>query len=98
MKEKKPAVYFVTNKKGGTIYTGVTSDIVKRVYEHKHKLADGFTKKYNCSLLVYYEIYDDMYEAIKREKRLKNYLREWKIELIEKDNPDWRDLYSDIVG
>ena len=93
---KQPAVYFVTNRKGGSIYTGVTSNLIKRIYEHKHKLVEGYTKKYNCDKLVYYEIYDDMYEAIKREKRLKNYLREWKVELIEKGNPEWKDLYDSL--
>jgi len=94
--EKIPAVYFITNKKRGTIYTGVTSNLHKRIYEHKHKFVKGFTNKYNCNKLVYYEVFDDMYEAIKKEKRFKNYLRDWKVELIEKNNPEWRDLYGDL--
>jgi putative endonuclease len=70
---------------------------VKRVYEHKNADVNSYTKRYNCKNLVYFEILDDMYEAIKREKRLKNYLREWKIELIEKNNPEWLDLYNEIL-
>ncbi len=97
MNEKQPAIYFLSNKKDGSIYTGVTSNLIKRVYDHKYADTNGYTKKYNCKKLVYFEIYDDMYEAIKREKRLKNYLRDWKIELIERDNPDWNDLYDTIA-
>jgi putative endonuclease len=87
----------MTNKSKGTLYIGVTSNIIKRIYEHKNKLTDGFTKKYNLKKLVYYEIYDDINEAIKREKQLKSWKREWKIELVEKINNNWNDLYDEIL-
>jgi len=87
----------MSNKSNTTIYIGVTSDLIKRVYEHKNKLIDGFTKKYNIDKLVYYEIYDDINEAIKREKQLKTFKREWKNELVEKDNKNWADLYDKIL-
>ena len=87
----------MSNRKNGTLYIGVTSDIVKRVFEHKGKFVDGFTKKYDLDILVYYELLDSMEEAIKREKQLKKWNRAWKIELIEKFNPTWKDLYKDIV-
>lgn len=87
----------MASKKNGTLYIGVTNDLVRRVYEHKEGLIEGFTKKYNVKNLVYYEIYNEMYEAIKREKAMKKWLRKWKIELIEKTNPDWVDLYEEIV-
>jgi putative endonuclease len=93
----KSYIYIMTNKKNGTLYIGVTSDIVKRVYEHKNKLTDGFTKKYNLEKLVYYEIYDDIKEAITREKQLKNWKRDWKLELINKVNSNWDDLYNGIL-
>ena len=87
----------MSNRKNGTLYIGVTSDIIKRVFEHKEKLVDGFTKKYALDTLVYYELFDSIEEAIKREKQLKKWNRAWKIELIEKFNPTWKDLYKDIV-
>lgn len=87
----------MSNKLNTTIYIGVTSDLIKRVYEYKHKLIDGFTKKYNINKLVYYEVYDDINEAIKREKQLKTFKREWKNELIEKNNTSWSDLYDKIL-
>ena len=90
-------IYIMANKSNRTIYVGVTSDLIKRVYEHKNKLSDGFTKKYNIDKLVYYEIYDDINEAIKREKQLKTFKREWKNELIEKENREWFDLYDKIL-
>ncbi len=90
-------IYIMTNKSNTTIYVGVTSDLVKRVYEHKQKLLDGFTKKYNINKLVYYEVYSDISEAIKREKQLKTFKREWKNQLIDKDNKNWNDLYDDIL-
>ncbi|MFH1678864.1 MAG: GIY-YIG nuclease family protein [Candidatus Omnitrophota bacterium] len=91
-------VYILTNKRNGTLYTGVTSDLIKRVWEHKNKFEEGFTKKYNINKLVYYEIYNDPENAIKREKRLKKYKREWKLNLIEKENPEWKDLYKEIIS
>jgi len=87
----------MTNKKYGTLYTGVTNDLVRRVSEHKQGVIKGFTKKYNLKMLVYYEIYNDIKEAIKREKAIKKWNRKWKIELIEKMNPDWNDLYNEII-
>lgn len=87
----------MASKKNGTLYIGVTNNLVRRVYEHKEGLIEGFTKKYNVKNLVYYEVYNDMYEAIKREKAMKKWLRKWKIELIEKTNPDWIDLYEEII-
>mgnify|MGYP000733444786 CR=1 FL=1 len=91
-------VYILASKKNGTLYIGVTNDIIRRTYEHRNGLIEGFTKKYNVKLLVYYEIHQDINEAIKREKALKKWLRKWKIELIEKSNPDWKDLYDEITG
>ena len=88
----------LTNKKSGTLYIGVTSDLVKRIYEHKTKPIDGFTKRYNLDKLVYYEIHNSIREAIVREKQLKNWHRQWKINLIEEHNPDWDDLYAAISG
>ncbi len=78
------------------MYVGVTNDLKKRVYEHKEDLADGFTKRYKIKSLVYYEIHNDIEEAIKREKRLKKWYRKWKYDLIEENNPEWRDLYEQI--
>jgi putative endonuclease len=89
-------VYIMTNKNNTVLYTGVTSDLVKRVYEHKNKLADGFTKKYNAVKLVYYEVFDDISEAIRREKQIKGGSRDNKVRLIESMNPRWDDLYDDI--
>jgi putative endonuclease len=93
---KQPAVYIVTNKKNGTLYTGVTSNLIKRIFEHKEGFVDGFTKKYDCKMLVWYEVCDSMLGAIEAEKKVKNLLRKKKIELIEKMNSDWLDLYDSI--
>ena len=90
-------IYIMTNKKYGTLYIGVTSDLIKRVYEHKNSFVDGFTKKYNLKKLVYYEVFEDITEAIKREKQLKKWNRAWKIDLIEKLNPTWEDLYYSLM-
>jgi putative endonuclease len=86
------AVYMMASRKNGPIYIGVTNDLVRRVHEHQEQLRTGFTSKYNCKSLVWYEIHDLMSAAIQRERRLKHLLRYWKIELIERRNPDWRDL------
>lgn len=94
---KQPAVYILTNKKDGTLYTGVTSDLPKRIYEHKHGITKGFTSKYNCSNLIYFEVYDDMEHAIAREKQIKAGSRKKKSTLIESKNPEWRDLYDEIA-
>lgn len=88
------AVYIMTNK-SKTLYTGVTSDLVKRVWQHKEKLVEGFTKKYNITKLVHYELTEDIESAIAREKQIKGWLRSKKIKLIEKDNPRWKDLAED---
>ena len=90
-------VYILANKRNGTLYIGVTNGLIRRVYEHKTGLIDGFTKKYNVHQLVYYERFDDVKSAIKHEKRLKKWNRKWKLELIEKDNPEWKDLYEDLI-
>ncbi len=91
------SVYIMASKKNGTLYTGVTSDLAKRVYEHKNNLVDGFSKKYGVHTLVYYEAGGDLDGALQREKQIKEWKRAWKIALIEKDNPSWRDLYEDIL-
>ena len=93
----QPAVYIMTNKKDGTLYIGVTSNLIKRVYEHKQSFVDGFTSKYYLKKLVYFELHYSMEEAIKREKQLKKWNRQWKIELIEKMNSNWNDLYDTIL-
>ncbi|MCL4365761.1 GIY-YIG nuclease family protein [Patescibacteria group bacterium] len=90
-------IYIMASQKNGTLYIGVTSNLVQRVYQHKNGLADGFTKKYNVHLLVYYENIENVASAIQREKALKAWRRQWKIDLIEKSNPSWRDLYSEIL-
>jgi len=94
---KNAYIYIMTNKANATLYIGVTSDLIKRVYEHKNSFVDSFTKKYNTKKLVYFEVYDSIESAISREKQLKNWKREWKIELIEKENGEWKDLYEDLV-
>ncbi|MCC6448318.1 MAG: GIY-YIG nuclease family protein [Chitinophagaceae bacterium] len=90
-------VYIMTNKPNGTLYIGVTNDLVRRSYEHRNSLVDGFTKKYKLKMLVYFEVFDRVEEAILREKRLKKWNRQWKINMIEKDNPSWIDLYDQIT-
>lgn len=87
-------VYILASKRNGTFYTGVTADLVKRIYEHKSKKIKGFTSKYNVIYLVYYEIHSEIVEAIAREKRIKRWKRKWKLALIEKMNPHWLDLYE----
>ena len=96
MMEKQFYVYMLASKRNGTLYLGVTSDIVKRVWQHKNGLAEGFTKKYGIKRLVYYEIHEDAENAMKREKQLKKWRRAWKVELVEEKNSEWRDLYADI--
>lgn len=95
---RQPAVYILASKRNGTLYTGVTSDIVKRVWQHKNNLADGFTRKYSIHMLVYYELAEEMTTAIVREKQIKGGSRAKKLAMIESMNPDWRDLYDDILG
>ncbi|TYB31573.1 MAG: GIY-YIG nuclease family protein [Candidatus Mcinerneyibacterium aminivorans] len=94
---KKGFVYFLTNRNNKVLYIGVTSNLKKRIYEHKNKLIEGFTNKYNCEKLVYYEKYNDINEAIEREKQLKNWHRDWKNNLVEKENSEWKDLSEEFL-
>ncbi len=94
--EKHPAVYILTNKKNGTLYTGVTSDLANRIWEHKNNIFKGFTSRYNIHTLVWYEYLGTMDLAIAREKEIKKWERNWKISLIITDNPDWNDLSDEI--
>ena len=89
---KQPAVYILASKRKGTLYIGVTSNLVKRIWEHKKLMIEGFTKRYRVHQLVWYELHETMESAILREKRIKDWKRSWKIELIEKTNPNWQDL------
>jgi putative endonuclease len=90
-------IYILASQRNGTLYTGVTSNLVRRVFEHKEGVADGFTKKYGIKQLVYFEVFDNPQNAIDREKQIKAWQRAWKIKLIEEANPHWNDLYADIV-
>jgi putative endonuclease len=94
---KQPAVYILASKRNGTLYTGVTSNLVKRIWEHRNNLVEGFTERYGVHHLVWYELHVNMESAIGREKRLKEWKRKWKLELIESTNPNWEDLYHTIV-
>ncbi len=94
---KQPAVYIMASKRNGTVYTGVTSNLPQRVYQHKHAVTGGFTSKYECGMLVYYEAHGDMAAAITREKQIKAGSRKNKLALIEKANPSWKDLYEEII-
>lgn len=96
--EKTFCVYILTNKIYGTLYVGVTSNLPKRIWEHKNKIVEGFSQKYDLDKLVYYEVHENAESAIKREKRLKKWDRKWKIELIQKQNPDWQDLFETIAS
>lgn len=96
--EKKFYVYILANKKNGFLYTGMTSGLAKRIWEHKNAVVDGHTKSYSIKRLVYFEVYDDFENAEKREKKLKKWRRAWKISLIEEKNPDWNDLYESIAA
>jgi len=93
----QPCVYMMTNKPQGTLYIGVTSNLIQRVWQHKSGSIDGFTKKYNLHQLVYYQLADDMYAAITREKQLKNWRRQWKLNLVNTFNPAWDDLYEGLL-
>ena len=97
LSEKIPCVYILASKRNGTLYIGVTSDLVQRVWQHKNNLADGFTKKYDVHTLVWYEVHPTMESAITREKQLKEWHRKWKLRLIEETNPKWEDLYTEII-
>lgn len=94
---KQYYVYILTNSTNTVLYIGITSNLVKRIYEHQNKLADGFTKQYQVRKLLYYEVYTDIYAAISREKQLKHWKRDWKIELIKAENPHFRDLANSIA-
>lgn len=95
--DKKYFIYIITNKNNTVLYTGVTNNLVRRVYEHKEKLIEGFTKKYNCTKLVWYELHTDAYSAISHEKQIKAGSRKKKLELINSLNPEWKDLYNEIL-
>ena len=96
LKENQYYVYIMTNSNSTVLYTGITNDLRKRVFEHKEKLVEGFTKKYNITKLIYYEIFRDSYSAISREKKIKGGSRQRKLDLIDSFNPKWEDLYSKI--
>jgi predicted GIY-YIG superfamily endonuclease len=97
MYQRNPAIYIMANKRNGTLYTGVTSDLPRRVYEHKQGVVPGFTSRYGCNLLVYYEQCDGMISAIEREKQIKGGSRKKKLALIEGLNPNWQDLYDSLL-
>ncbi len=94
---KNGYVYIVTNKPFGTLYIGVTSNLIKRIWEHKEKRIEGFTKRYGLDLLVYYEMHEQIESAINREKQMKEWNRNWKLRQIMEMNPDWKDLYNEIA-
>ena len=96
--DKNYYVYILSSFKNRRLYIGITSDLRKRVWEHKNKIIQGFTSKYNIDRLVYFDMFDDPENAIKREKQLKNWHRQWKLNLIEEQNPDWDDLYENICN
>ncbi|MCW8125645.1 GIY-YIG nuclease family protein [Microbulbifer halophilus] len=93
---RQPCIYILSSKRNGTLYTGATSNLVQRIWQHKNGFIDGFTKKYTVKNLVWYEMHSTMENAISREKAIKNWKRIWKLNLIEQFNPHWRDLYSEI--
>ena len=94
---KQPTVYILASQRNGTLYVGVTSDLVQRIWQHRNDVSQGFTKKYGVHMLVWFELHDDMENAIIREKRLKKWNRDWKLRLIEEMNPEWKDLYDSII-
>ncbi len=94
---KQMWVYILASRRNGTIYTGVTNDLIRRVHEHRTHAAPGFTEKYHVTKLVWFEAHEDAEQAIKREKAIKNWSRKWKLELIEKMNPEWEDLWDEIA-
>jgi putative endonuclease len=89
-------VYILASQRNGTLYIGITDNLLRRVWEHKHQLVEGFTNRYEIHHLVYYEVYEDPESVIAREKQLKEWRRNWKLELIEEKNPDWKDLYNSL--
>ncbi len=96
MYDKQYFVYILTNKNNTVLYVGITSNLLGRIFQHKEQVAKGFTRRYNVDKLVYYEIYEDVYEAISREKQLKNWHRDWKNKLIDSFNKDWKDLSKEL--
>ena len=96
--DKKSYVYILCSKRNGTLYIGVTSDLIKRIWQHKNKVIEGFTKKYNVNKLCYFETFNDITMAINREKELKKLRRQEKLDLIEIHNPEWIDLYYELIG
>jgi putative endonuclease len=98
MTEKQPCVYILASQRNGTLYVGVTSNIARRAWEHRSDVVDGFTQKHGVHRLVYVEVHDSMEQAILREKRIKRWRRAWKLDLIERANPQWRDLYDDLMS
>ena len=97
MTDKQYHVYIICNKRNDTLYTGITSNLIKRIWQHKNGLVEGFSKRYSIKLLVYFEAHNDVEEAILREKRIKKWNRKWKLNLIEKNNPNWDDLYQSLI-
>jgi putative endonuclease len=97
-REIQPAVYLMASQPNGTLYVGVTSDLIQRIWQHRQGIVEGFTEKYQVKTLVWYELHADMEQAIRREKALKKWNRAWKLRLIEAGNPEWRDLWPQIVG
>ncbi len=95
--EKQPCVYILANKRNGTLYVGVTSNILKRIWEHKNNVVEGFTNRYGIHMLVWFEPHESMETAISREKIIKEWKRKWKLELIERSNPQWQDLYDGLM-
>ena len=95
--DKQPYVYILASRKNGTLYVGVTSNLIKRVWEHKHDFIEGFTKRYQVHQLVWYEKHETLESAIRREKAIKEWKRKWKLEMIEKTNPKWEDVYNEIL-
>lgn len=96
MTVKQPCVYLLASRRNGTLYVGVTSDLLKRVWEHKNHVVEGFTKRYGVDRLVWYELHETMESAIRRERAIKEWKRAWKLDLIEKANPEWADLYEGL--
>ena len=98
MHSKTHFVYIMTSKRNGTLYIGMTSDLIRRVWEHREGVVEGFSREYGVKTLVYYEVFDDFYAALHRENRLKKYKREWKINLIQQNNVEWADLFETLKG
>ena len=96
--DKRYYVYMLASQRNGTLYVGVTSDIVKRVWEHREGVVEGFTKKHNVKRLVWFEVHENVIAAITREEQIKRWNRSWKVKLIQAENPDWRDLYNGLIG